>query len=81
MSKKQFDNIEDKIREAADNNQPAFNDAAWGKMALLLDKDSRRKRPVLLLWLVPLLLVLTAGGGYLFFNGTSNKEKITSGFR
>ena len=31
MSKKQFDNIEDKIREAADNNQPAFNDAAWGK--------------------------------------------------
>ena len=78
MSKKQFDNIEDKIKEAADNNQPAFDDAAWGKMVLLLDKYSRRKRPVLLLWLVPLLLALTAGGGYLFFNGTTNKEKITA---
>ncbi len=75
MSKKQFDNIEDKIREAADNNQPDFNEAAWGKMTLLLDKEGRRRRP--LLWLIPLLLALATGGGYLLYNNTPDEENTT----
>ena len=39
MSKKQFDHIENKIREAAENSEPAFEEQAWDKMEAKLNKE------------------------------------------
>jgi Outer membrane protein beta-barrel domain len=75
MSKEeQFEHIENKIRQAAENNQPAFDEKAWGKMQALLDKDERKPRPFFWLWfLLPLLLVGT-GSAYLFYNYKINHK-------
>lgn len=79
MSKKQFDNIEDKIKEAVESHQPAFNNSAWEKMAVLLDKEGSRKRPAILWHILPLLLLIAAGGGYFIYeNTTVKKNTITS---
>lgn len=75
MSEKQFDHIENRIREAAENSVPDFDEHAWKLMEARLDKeDNRRYR--FLLWpiLLPLLL-LTAGSVYLFV-GKTPAEKI-----
>lgn len=87
MSKKPFDHIEDRIRQAAENDLPSFNEAAWEKMSALLDNESSRKRPAFYWWLLPALILLLAGGGYLLFknrpvtgNSVSSlqKEKIST---
>lgn len=61
-----FEEFDKKIREAADNHHPAYNENAWDKMEGLLNKhlpekkDKKRRA----LWLM--LLFITAGGaGYL----------------
>ncbi|MEP6712244.1 MAG: outer membrane beta-barrel protein [Ferruginibacter sp.] len=76
MSKEeQFEYIENKIKEAAENNQPVFEEEAWAKMEALLDKEKRR-RPFLWLWfLVPVLLL----GGletYLLLHNSSSQNNI-----
>jgi hypothetical protein len=68
MSEKQFDHIENRIREAAENSEPDFDEHAWKLMEARLDmEDNKRYR--FLLWpiLLPLLL-LTIGSVYLFVN-------------
>jgi hypothetical protein len=44
MSKKPFDHIENKIREAAENSEPAFEEQAWDKMEAKLNADKERRR-------------------------------------
>jgi hypothetical protein len=39
MSKKQFDHIENRIREAAENSEPPFDEMAWSRMDALLNKE------------------------------------------
>jgi len=72
MSKEeQFEHIENKIKQAIQNNQPDFDEAAWDKMEALLDKKEKKPRPFVWLWfLLPLLL---AGAGSLYFF-TNNKK-------
>lgn len=70
MSKeKQFEHIENKIREAAQQNDYAFNEEAWSKMEVLLDKKDKKRRPILWLWLLPVMI----GAAFLLSKTTGNK--------
>jgi hypothetical protein len=73
----QFEEFDDKVKEAADNHHPAYSEQAWSKMEKLLDthmpqKKEDDKRPVFFL-----LLLLLAGGG-LFILLNNNKSKSIS---
>ena len=63
----QFEEIDNKIREAADHHHPAYNENAWRKMDKLLDKylpqkkDDRRRIIFFLL-----LFLLLGSASYLF---------------
>lgn len=61
MDKKHF-NIEERIRHAAAEETPAFNEAAWEKMQALLDrgKDNRPILPFLLWGTFAVLLIFSA---------------------
>ena len=74
MSKKSFDHIENRIREAAENSEPAFDEFAWSKMEALLDKEKDNKRRYIFWWILLPLLFVSAGGTYLFFKNKPLKE-------
>lgn len=75
-SKKQFDYIEDKIKQAAENNQPPFDDGAWKLMEAKLDKEEKKRRP-LFWWFVLPLLIVGAWAGYEIMR-PSEKNTIVS---
>ena len=63
----QFEEFDKKIKEAAENHHPAYDEQAWAKMNKLLDKhlpekDERRRR---FAWLFFLLFLL--GGAGIFY--------------
>lgn len=63
----QFEDFDKKIKEAAENHHPAYDEQAWGKMNTLLDKhmpvkEERRRRFV---WLFFLLFLV--GGAGIFY--------------
>ncbi len=63
MSKRQFEKIENRIREAAEQASTPFNEQDWEAMNLLLDKEfpEKRRRRLLLFWLWPLMGISVAG--------------------
>ena len=66
MSKeKSFEYIERKIKEAAENTQPVFDEQSWAKMEALLDKKDKRK-PILWLWFLVPLFLISGWGAYQF---------------
>jgi len=65
MKEKSFDHIENKIREAADNSEPDFDEQGWQKMELLLDQDNDRRRP--LGWLFFVVIIAALVSGYFMF--------------
>jgi len=77
MSKKEpFEYIENRIKQAAENSQPAFDEKAWVKMATLLDKAEHKQRPFLWWWfMLPLLLVVTWGVYTLSIRSDSSETK------
>ncbi len=44
MSEKQFDIFDDHFKNAAENYEPEFSEAAWQKMQLKLDQKEKRRR-------------------------------------
>lgn len=74
-SKKPFEHIEDRIKQAAENYQPPFDAKAWKAMEAKLDGDKKKRRPFIWWLAIPLLL---AGlyGIYKVSNG--NKQTIVS---
>ena len=74
MSEKQFDDIEQKICEAA-GIEPPFNELAWKQMEKLLDQEKDRRRPFL--WILMLVIFISALGGYLI-SGSFNKDNETA---
>ncbi len=62
-SKKQFDHIEERIKQAAGNNLPAFDEKGWQLMEAKLDNENRKRRPFLW-WIVLPLLIAGTWGGY-----------------
>lgn len=73
------DELDNKMKKATEGYQPAYDDKAWDKMELLLDKHlpQEKKRRRFILLLLPLLLV---GTGIFFIfqkpgkNGTSEEK-------
>jgi hypothetical protein len=73
MSKEeQFEHIENKIKQAIMDEQPAFDEKAWLKMEILLDKEEKKRRPFFWLWFLVPLLLLGSGGAYYLYNKNLN---------
>jgi hypothetical protein len=74
----QSEEMDNRIREAAENHHPAYNEKAWPEMEKLLDKhlplQKDKRRRFLLWWLLPLLM----GGAYLLFTQIQNSKKNTT---
>lgn len=67
MSKKQFDHIEDRIREAVENVTPSFDQEAWEAMDAKLEKEfPEKRRRTLLVWLLPLIALIIGTAIYIF---------------
>ena len=76
MSKEeQFEHIENKIKQAIQNNQPVFDENAWDKMEALLDKDEKKPRPFYWVWFLLPLLLIGAGSAY-FYNYKKNHKNL-----
>jgi cytoskeletal protein RodZ len=76
MSKKQFDHIENRIREAAENSEPPFDEMACSRMDALLNKEENKKRRFILWWwILPFLII--AGSTYFFINKNA-EQKISA---
>ncbi|MBK6936118.1 MAG: hypothetical protein IPH18_03985 [Chitinophagaceae bacterium] len=58
-----FEEFDMKIREAADQHHPAYDEKAWAKMEKLLDKHmpQEKKRRRFIFWFFPLVIVAGAG--------------------
>ncbi|MEO6233161.1 MAG: outer membrane beta-barrel protein [Ferruginibacter sp.] len=69
MSEKQFDHIENRIREAAENSVPDFDENAWLKMEARLDKEDKKRRFLFWWYLLPLLIIV----GAVIYYGINNK--------
>ena len=69
MSKSSFNEIEQAIKDAAEAHELAFDEQAWKKMEVLLDKEKDRKRPIFFwLWLLVPGLLLSGLVSYFVFN-------------
>lgn len=75
-SKKPFEHIEEKIKQAAENSLPAFDEKAWQAMEAKLDKEQKRRRP--LIWWILLPLVLAGGWGVYMYDLKKDSKKATS---
>lgn len=73
-SEKQYKYIEDKIKDAADAADYAFNEASWKKMEALLDNKKDKRRPFFWVFSVFLLGVLLAGGGIIYKSFNKNNQ-------
>lgn len=73
MKEKQFDHIENKIRTAAENSEPDFDEQSWQKMEQLLDKEDNRKRP--LAWFILPVLLCALVAGYFILNKKDPSQK------
>jgi hypothetical protein len=76
----QFEELDNKIREAADNHHPAYDENAWSGMEKLLDKhmpDEKENRKRMIFFLL-LFLVLGGAGFWLFSNkpGMENNKQV-----
>ena len=67
-NEEQFEHIENKIRQSIQDNPPAFDEKAWDKMEVLLDKEKKKPKPFYWLWFLLPLLLVGAGSAYFFFN-------------
>lgn len=77
MPPEPFDHIANRIREATDQMDHPFDEAAWERMEAKLDEREDRKRP--LIWFVPLLITGLLGIGYLVWNTwKDNKPDVIS---
>jgi hypothetical protein len=73
-SEKQYKYIEDKIKDAADVADYAFNEASWKKMEALLDKKKDKRRPFFWIFSAFLLGALVVGGGIIYQTGYRNQQ-------
>lgn len=77
-SKKPFDHIDEKIKQAAENSLPAFDEKAWQAMEAKLDKDQKKRRPVLWWFILPLVLAGSWGVYYTYNKHIDETKTVTS---
>ena len=65
-SERQYNDIENKIIEAANGSNYPFDEASWKKMELLLDKRKDKRRPFFWLFTALVLGILTLGGAHVY---------------
>ncbi|MBN8676236.1 MAG: hypothetical protein J0L56_19045 [Chitinophagales bacterium] len=74
----QFDDFDQRIKEAADNHHPTYDEKAWDKMEALLDKHmpqpGKKRRRFFFFWLFVLLL-LGGGAAWLFMEKPWKSEE------
>lgn len=74
----QFDDFDNRIKDAADNHHPTYDEKAWDKMEALLDKhmpqQEKKRRRFFFFWLFALLL-LGSGAAWLIIERPWNKEE------
>lgn len=74
----QFDDFDQRIKEAADNHHPTYDEKAWDKMEALLDKHmpqpGKKRRRFFFFWLFALLL-LGGGAAWLFMEKPWKSEE------
>ncbi len=68
MSKGQYDYIENKIREAAENSEPAFEEHAWDKMEAKLNAEKEKRRSPFLWFSLALMSFGLLGGIIILHN-------------
>ncbi|MBC7868418.1 MAG: hypothetical protein H7X88_12855, partial [Gloeobacteraceae cyanobacterium ES-bin-316] len=72
MKERQFDHIDNRIREAAENSLPEFDEQNWQKMKLLLDEENSRKRPAG--WVVSSIIFCLLAVGYFFLTNQPSRK-------
>ncbi len=71
MNNERFDHIEDKIREAAMQSEPPFDELAWERMEKKLNEESDRRRPIFW-WITASVVLLTVFiGAVIMYNVSS----------
>jgi hypothetical protein len=76
-----FEELDKKIREAAESHHPPYDEKAWEKMDQLLDKHmpvEKKKRRRVIFWILPLLLAGTATYFLLKKPADTEKQKAIS---
>src|SRR5688572_4817875 len=74
----QFEDLDNKIREAADHHHPAYDQTAWQKMQKLLDKhlpnnDNRRRLAFIILFCIGLGV-----GGFLILQNRNAEKPLAT---
>lgn len=67
MNNERFNHIEEKIREAAINAEPPFDEMAWQKMEAKLDSEKDRRRPFFW-WLFISIAVVSLSSAVIYFS-------------
>ena len=83
MNKKPYNQVEEKIKTAAQNWEPIFDEQAWTQMEKLLNETDDHKRPfVWWFWLLPLTIGIATVGYFYFKKGSTstkaNRQMITA---
>ncbi len=77
MNRKSFKDIEQIIKNAAEADEPAFDNKSWEKMEILLEKFKKRPFAFWIWWLFP-ILIGAAGISYFTFKNNDNKPVIAA---
>lgn len=73
-NKKQFEYIENRIKQAAENSQQSFDEQPWDKMEALLDKEEKKHRPFFWWWFVLPLFVAGTWSTYKILKPSASLE-------
>ena len=78
----QFEEFDKKIRDAAEHHHPAYDEKAWDKMKILLDKHLPVKRDDRRRFILFLLLLLILGSGaYLIIHSYAQPKTTLAGLQ
>lgn len=78
MSAEQFNHIENRIKVAAENSEPVYNEQAWVLMNARLDKERRRKKRFIYWWFLPALAILLSGIAGLSYMVNNKKVQVVN---
>lgn len=78
----QFEDFDNRIKEAADNHHPTYDEKAWDKMEALLDKHmpqpGKKRRRFFFFWLFALLVLGSGAAWFLLEKPWQEEEPVTA---